>query len=331
MFVGSFILYTLLYWDEPIPISNDDSFNPNPKDYLVGAILIFFALVTAVILALRLTKRILVPLDSLADGAKRIAAGDLSIRAIQCDHSLGEIAYLVDDFNEMATKLQNMVGDMTAWNAAIAHELRTPLTILMGRLQGISDGVFEPSEKMIQSLIFQVSGLSRIVEDLRIVTLQDSGHLVLHFEQARLSLHIQAIVESFHLQLKNAGLKVELNLIDSYINCDPVRVRQALVALLENAQKYARPGRLIITLFMLNNDAVLSVEDSGPGLDPNFVDDAFKPFSREDQSRQRILGGSGLGLSVVRAITLAHGGNVKYRRSFDGGSVFEIVIPHKPS
>lgn len=338
VFVGSFITYALLFWFIPPPPGHPPvRFLPAPLDYLIVATFLLLGLIVSVIVALRLTRRILEPLDSLAEGARRIAAGDLSARATPGDRSLGETAYLADDFNTMAMKLQDMAADMSAWNAAIAHELRTPLTILLGRLQGLNDGVFEPTQKLIRGLIDQVEGLSRLVDDLRTVTLQDSGHLEIHVEPTDLGEEIRRAVDAMLPVLNDAGLQVEVTIADVVLYCDAARMRQALVALLDNARRYAVPGKLKVRLLIGDGQAVLRVEDEGPGLEPGFARQAFEPFTRAEPSRLRKLGGSGLGLSVVRAIALAHGGEVRYRTAPGGGSIFEVAIAqaerqpsHKP-
>ncbi|WP_233411409.1 ATP-binding protein [Paraburkholderia kururiensis] len=330
-FVGSFVIYGLLYTFIPLPPGPpEDMLIPQAPDYLIFAALLLVALIVAVIIALRLARRILAPLNSLAEGARRIAAGDLAARAVPGDRSLGETAHLVDDFNTMAMKLQDMAADMAAWNAAIAHELRTPLTILKGRLQGLSDGVFRPDEALFRGLLFQVEGLSRLVEDLRVVTLQDSGRMQMRIEPTEIGAEVEHAVDSIRPALEEAGLRVELHVVPVILRCDGPRIRQALLALLDNARRYAHAGRLRVEVEPRDTHVVLRVEDEGPGLTPEFARHAFNPFTRGDASRSRESGGSGLGLSVVRAIAMAHGGEVRYVQSSVGGSIFEIDIPRAP-
>lgn len=325
-FVGSFIAYAL-FFDYLPPLPGPNNFLPHAPDYLIVAIFLLLGLIVAVVIALRLARRILTPLNSLAESARSIAAGDLTARAIPGDRSLGETAHLVDDFNVMALKLQDMAASMAFWNAAIAHELRTPLTILQGRLQGVKDGVFSPSEELIFSLLAHVEGLSRLVDDLRMVTLQDSGHLEIRTQPTNIATEVQHTVDSMMATLTDAGLVVEVTTLDIVLHCDSARMRQALMALLDNARRYATPGKLKVQVEAIQTGVVLRVEDEGPGLALGFARQAFEPFMRGEPSRLRQYGGSGLGLSVVRAIALAHSGNVRYRTSSMGGSIFEIELP----
>jgi two-component system sensor histidine kinase AdeS len=326
VFVGTFIFYSIfLSWFPPPP--GPPPLLPEAPDFILIAIFLLLGLAIAIHAALRLTRRILAPLNSLAEGARKIAAGDLTARAVAGDRSLGETAQLVDDFNAMAQRLQDVAASMTSWNAAIAHELRTPLTILRGRLHGLTDGVFEPSDELFRNLLAQVESLSRLVDDLRVVTLSDSHRLDLRVEPTDLAKEVAEAVDAMRLALDEAGFTVEMTTTPVTLPCDGARIRQALLALLENARRYATPGLLEIRLQLQMADLVLAVEDEGPGLSPEFAAQAFDAFARAEPSRSRQFGGSGLGLSVVRAIAEAHGGHARYRTSDKGGSVFEIVLP----
>ena len=326
VFVGSFIFYAILLHYLPPPPGPPPLF-PTGPDFILIAFLILLGLIVAIIVALRLARRILAPLNSLAEGARKIAAGDLTARAAPGDRSLGETAQLVDDFNAMAQRMEDAAEAMVSWNAAIAHELRTPLTILRGRLQGLTDGVFEPSDALFRNLLSQVEGLSRMVEDLRIVTLSDSRRLEMRFEPTDLGWEVEQAVEAMRPSLVEAGFSVEMATRPLILPCDGVRLRQALLALLENARRYATPGKLGIRMKMTKTEVVLAVEDQGPGLAPDFAPHAFDTFTRAESSRSRQFGGSGLGLSVVRAIAEAHHGHAQYRLSATGGSIFEILLP----
>lgn len=329
VFVGFYISYVLTVTFFPA-LANYDSLLPTGVDLLTLICTILLALIAAGAIALKLATRILSPLNSLAESARRIAKGDLTARAVSGDQSLGETAVLVADFNAMAQKLQDMAEGMVSWNAAIAHELRTPLTVLRGRLQGMADGVFAPDEALIRNLLQQIDGLSRLVDDLRLVTLADSGRLELKAEAISLAEEICGVADLLRPALEEAGFSLELHLIDLAIVGDGVRVRQALLALLDNAQRYARPSRIDISILKLDHSAIVCIEDEGPGLPPEFARQAFDPFTRGEPSRSRRSGGSGLGLSVVRSIAEAHGGGITYRTSPRGGAVFELTLPLAP-
>ncbi|RDV04596.1 ATP-binding protein [Undibacter mobilis] len=326
VFVGSFIFYTFyLTWFPPPP--GPPPVLPEGPDFALIAVFLLVGLAIAIRVALGLARRILAPLNSLAESARKIAAGDLTARAAAGDRSLGETAQLVDDFNAMAQRLQDVAEAMASWNAATAHELRTPLTILRGRLQGLTEGVFAPSDDLLRNLLSQVEGLSRLVDDLRIVTLSDSRRLEVRLEPTDLAMEVSQAVDAMRPALTEAGFSIEMIVQPATLSCDGTRLRQALLALLENARRYAMPGRIKVLLRPEKSGITLSVEDEGPGLSSEFAPLAFDAFTRAEPSRSRQFGGSGLGLSVVRAIAEAHGGRAQYRTSLAGGSIFEIVLP----
>jgi two-component system, OmpR family, sensor histidine kinase AdeS len=302
-------------------------------DLMILAALILGTLPLAAFIALRLARRILDPLESLARCARQIAAGDLTARAAASNKALGETASLVGDFNTMAQRLQDMAADMAVWNATIAHELRTPLTILKGPPQGIIDGVFEPDEHTLRRLILQVDGLSRLVEDLRTVTLADSGHLDLRIVPTHLASELEELAELMAADLASDGFHLALDLDDIVVEADATRVRQAVLALIANARRHAIRGAITISLKGDRATAVLTVSDQGPGIDAELAGRVFEPFVRGDPGRAKETGGNGLGLSIVRAIMEAHGGGLRYRTAPGGGALFEMAfttsaLPH---
>lgn len=324
VFFGTYFLYSAILAIFPAPEASDSWLTAT--DLGILGLVILVTLPIAALVSLRLARRILEPLESLALSARRITAGDLSSRAFPGERALGETAALIDDFNTMAQRLQDMAADMALWNATIAHELRTPLTILKGRMQGMIDGVFEPDERSLQGLILQVDGLARLVEDLRTVTLADSGHLDLRIEPIRLAPEIRQMAELMAHDLRASGFRLELDLADLVVDVDPTRIRQALLALVTNARRYAVRGTITIHLAEDDGDILLGVADEGPGLSPEMATRVFDPFVRDDPVRSQELGGNGLGLSVVRAIVEAHGGRFRYRSAPQGGALFEMIF-----
>ncbi|KEQ09342.1 ATP-binding protein [Pseudorhizobium pelagicum] len=324
VFFGTYFAFSILFYFSPWSEGTDNWLTG--LDFIILSILIFIALIGAAVASIRLARRILEPLESLAQSARRIKDGDLSARAVPGDHSLGETALLVEDFNAMAQRLQDMAADMTLWNATIAHELRTPLTILKGRLQGMIDGVFEPDEKSLYALVLQVDSLARLVEDLRTVTLADSGHLDLRIQPVRLKDEIQRLAGVLEQELKEDGFELRLQLSDVLVSVDTMRIRQVLLALVTNARRYAIRGIIEISLSVENEMTILRVADEGPGLDSDIASSAFEPFRRGTQSGSLEKGGNGLGLSVVRAIVEAHRGKIRYAPSDKGGAMFEISL-----
>lgn len=326
--ISTYVFYALLIQWVPSLFADVDPMSlPTWPEWIYMATITVVGLVFGIAAARKLARRILIPLNSIADSVRRIAEGDLSARAVAGDRTLGETAALVDDFNSMAERLQSTAHELTTWNAAIAHELRTPLTILRGRLQGMADGVFPPEEAQFRNLLNQVDGLTRLVEDLRVLSLADGAYLSLRLEDVDIASEVSQVLELMTPSLTAAGFYLDMKVESTVIVCDPSRMRQVIVALLENARRYASPGKLLIESRLSQNAFHLTVTDEGPGIPEHLIPFIFEAFQRGDDSRSRESGGSGLGLAVVRAIAQAHKGQVSYAQHADGGSVFQITLP----
>jgi signal transduction histidine kinase len=274
--------------------------------------------------------RIAAPLEGVAEALREVATGNLSVRAISRRPGSAEASKLITDFNTMAEALQRYDRELTEGAAAIAHELRTPLTILRGRLQGMKDQVFEPSEKEISGLILQVEALSRIVDDLQTVSFAEAGILTLHKAPIDLAKVIGELSQFVAPEIKESGMRLNLSLTPAHVFADPFRVRQAALALVNNARRHAHSGGVIdIDCGLVGDFGVVRVMDRGPGLSSLVIENAFRLFWREDPSRARDYGGSGIGLAVVDAIARAHGGSITASHRAGGGAQFELRIPQK--
>ncbi|WP_175690933.1 ATP-binding protein [Burkholderia anthina] len=321
--VTAYAFYYLLYTYSPESFKPESWFPSGPEwIWIISTTLV--GLLISSIVAINLSRRILVPLNSVTDSIRRVARGDLGARAVAGDRSLHEAARLADNFNALASELQRVTEEQTFWNAAIAHELRTPVTVLRGRLQGLAEGVFTPSEAQFRSLLTQVEGLTRLIEDLRVVSLADSGHLSIEIRATDLAADIRAVVDVFAHALQAAGQHPVLDLDARPMRCDPVRIRQALLALLENARRHAVPGAIRIETHIEGGKCRLRIEDDGPGMPADFAPHVFKAFRRVDDTQP---GGSGLGLAVVAAIAHAHRGEAVCTPAPGGGTRFDVVWP----
>jgi two-component system sensor histidine kinase BaeS/two-component system sensor histidine kinase AdeS len=276
-------------------------------------------------------KRLARPLEQVAHAARRVAQGDLDARAEPVRDSSLELRQLVDDFNRMADSLAASRRELKESTAAIAHELRTPLTILRGRLQGIHDGVFASGPAEITALIQQVESLSRVVEDLRVVSLAGAASLALERRSVELATEVENLLPVIEPDLHALGMRLELDLRPAPVHADPQRLRQMLICLLDNARRYASEGGVVrIETHSAGDAGVLRVLDRGAGFPPGGAERAFERFWRSEASRSRQTGGSGLGLSVVRAIADAHGGQAHAANRPDGGALLEVRLPASP-
>lgn len=299
------------------------------RELIAATVLGVVALLVGIIAGRWFSARISDPVHRVAAAARRVAAGDRTVRVAVTGHGAGETHQLIADFNMMAREMERSEREVRESIAAIAHELRTPLTVLRGRLQGMADGVFTPDAKGIEGLIFQTDALAQIIEDLRTLSLAMSGRLVMRPTMIDLASEADRAIDAFSAELASAGMLAERNLTPVRLAADGARLRQILLALLDNARRYAASGGVVrIETGSDGNGAFLRVLDRGPGIAADDAERLFQRFWRADDSRSRDSGGTGLGLAVVKAIAEAHGGRACATAREGGGARFEVHLPY---
>ncbi|ARC88666.1 ATP-binding protein [Rhodovulum sp. MB263] len=320
--------YFLFIYDWIYPES-DELAGWRTADTVMVLLLLAFGLLTASGIGWRLAWRIVEPLKSVAAAARRIATGDFSARAALPAGSFREAADLLADFNTMAERLERAEAELAYSNSAIAHELRTPLTILRGRLQGMSDGVFDPTPELYARLIAHVDHLSAIVEELRTLGLSTAGQLELTCDPLDLAEEVGAALNGLEAELAAAGITLTRALAPARIQADRTRLRQACVTVLENCRRYAPQSHVHVETRTEGDEVVFRCSDTGPGLSAEDQARAFERFWRAEASRGRSLGGSGLGLPILRAIARAHGGEARIVPHPPPGLTVELRLPKR--
>lgn len=295
----------------------------------------FIAGGVSLLLALLLSSRLLRPVNALTQAAERMAAGDLSQRVPVTGND--ELSQLGNAFNRMADSLDTANTSRKAMTADIAHELRNPLAVQRATLEAMQDGVFPINGETLAPVLQQNLLLTRLVDDLRTLALADSGQLQLELQETDLTRLTQNSLE--HFQPQAAAASIQLHYHDRSPKpliafVDPLRVEQILNNLLSNALRYTPAGGFIemqLAVQPTQDQAVISVHDSGPGIPLESLPYVFDRFYRADRSRSRAEGGSGLGLSIARQLAQTQGGSLEASNHPEGGAIFTLVLPtHKP-
>lgn len=279
-----------------------------------------------------LARRIARPLEKLVSAAETLREGDFAVGLGNFRGGTSEVHRLGRTIDALATDLDHMEKRLRFNTMAVAHELRTPLTILQGNLQGMIDGVFPVHQQGLQDLLTQVHGLSRLVEDLRTLSLAAGHKLIGQRSATDLADEAATILAAARPMLDDAGMRVETDFSAAPTNVDPERLRQAMLALVHNACRYASTGGVLRCETGLDKDGSVFARflDRGPGLSQEIHSISFDVFWRAETSRSRATGGTGLGLSVVEAIAKAHGGRLEAGNRQGGGAAIAIVIPSQP-
>ena len=322
--LGSWLFYSLLLNYTP-GAGNED--NMTLWDWLWIATATTTSLFISLFFTMKLSSRILIPLNAIASSLRRISQGDLHARAYCTNSHLGEINHLVKDFNEMAEKLQSLDSQRKLWNSAIAHELRTPVTILQGRLQGLVDGVFEPDLALFSTLLKQTEGLTRLIEDLRVVSSSGGTAYTLRKSDVDVRETLATALDTFMPEFNRKQFSIIKTLHPHRSVCDPMRINQCLAVLFDNALHYSTSRTLIVRNGVTSNENYILVQDKGPGIPADFHPSLFQPFKRDANAKYHNPRGCGLGLSVVKAIMQAHGGDVTYTLTRENHSVFMLTWP----
>ena len=289
----------------------------------------FLPVVLTLVIGLLLMRRVVTPLSEVIAAAHAVAAGDLSTR-VQVSGP-DDLRALSDSFNHMADTLDRNDRDRRAMLADIAHELRTPLSIIRGRLEGILDGVYRPDDAQIAQVLEETYLLERLVDDLRLLTLAESGQL--HFDTKSVNLGELAERAVSLFDAEAAEHNIELTLLVGPgvvpVKADPQRIEQVIGNLLSNAMRYVPDGgRVVLRVAKIESRIEVSFEDNGPGVPEENLAYMFDRFWREERSRSRSAGGIGLGLAIAKQLIEAQGGAI-FASNRPGGGLrvgFTLVL-----
>jgi len=267
--------------------------------------------------------------DEMTRTARRITAEDLSQR-IPVRGTGDELDRLAETLNGMLVRLESTVVQLRRFTADAAHELRTPLTVLKGGIEVAlrAERSGEEYRAVLASSLEEVERVSRLAEDLLLLSRLTAG---VEEERTRVDLE-PLLLEVFDVGSRLAReTGVSLRLAEAEpvtVIGQPRSLWRALMNLVENAVKYTPAGgKVELTLTRRDGRAELSVQDTGPGIDPAQLERIFQPFVRLDESRAGPRGGAGLGLAIARSIVAAHGGVLDVESTPGSGSRFIIRLP----
>jgi two-component system sensor histidine kinase BaeS len=273
--------------------------------------------------------RLVQPLGRLRAAAADVAAGDLERRS-----GLGtrddEIGDLGRSFDSMAEALSRSDAARRRMFQDAAHELKTPLTVIDATTIAILDGVYEHDDRHLETIRQQSQLLARTVDDLRIVSLAESGQMPLDPIDLEVDDVLRRLRTSFAAPAELAGVSMATDTRPSglVVHADRDRLQQILGALVDNALRHTPAGGAITFRAHSDGDATrLTISDSGPGISPEDLPHLFERFYRADAARQRSAGTSGLGLAIVAALANVQGGSVGAENAPEGGACFWVRLP----
>ena len=286
------------------------------------------AVVVSLVLGTIIFWQITRPLSQMRRASQALAAGEAGVRIpVRSQDELGKVA---EAFNQMASKITEQEQLRRQMVADVAHELRTPLTVMQANLEAMLDGLLEPNPTELQELNDEVHRLSRLIDDLRLLSLADSGQLSLALQKVDVRELTATVVARLAPLAESSGVKLvnDAPAQPLFVQADADRIQQALTNLVANGIRHTpEGGRVRVTAVREQSIIHLSVIDSGPGILPEDLPNVFDRFWRGDKSRSRHSGGSGLGLAIVKQIVELHQGRVSVLSPSGSGAVFTISLP----
>jgi signal transduction histidine kinase len=296
------------------------------------AVAAIVATVTSLAVSLFVARRITVPLRQMTQVSQRISAGHYAERIeIAPVHTTDELGQLASSINALAVALEQterrrleVIGDVT-------HELRTPIATLEGYLEGLLDGVIEPSPRTWAMLHTEAGRLRRLVDDLQELSRAEARQTPLSLQPVAPQRLVQDALEPLEGQFTEKGLELHVHVPEDLppIMADPTRAVQILTNLLVNALRYTpAPGKVKLAVSREDSMVAFRVSDTGVGLTQEQLAHIFERFYRVDKSRSRAFGGSGIGLTIAQSLAQAMGGEIRVESAgLDQGSCFTLTLP----
>ncbi|MGK5092652.1 ATP-binding protein [Deltaproteobacteria bacterium TL4] len=283
----------------------------------------------AAIVSLLLSRYLLSSVRALTAGTQALANRKFHTRIRVA--SSDEIGQLARDFNKMAETMEHYENQRRQWISEVSHELGTPLSILRGEIEAMQDGVREMNLQHLDSLHSEVLHISKIVDDLKFLSAAEAGGLTYQKDEIHPVRILKETLQTFEFRLQEKAIRIKFQAEDSgnaFIVGDRNRLKQVYSNLFENVLKYTQPSEiLVLSSHQEEKTLHIAFEDSGPGVEDKYLPHLFDRFYRVEPSRNRVTGGSGLGLSICKNIIEAHQGEICAKKGSLGGLRIEIKLP----
>jgi heavy metal sensor kinase len=277
-----------------------------------------------------LVRRALTPVEQITRAAERITQHNLSER-LPVSSTGDELERLSVSLNRMITRLDDAFQNSKRFVADASHDLRTPLTILRGELENFAEDARLDSElrDRVGSMLEEVVHLGKIVEQLFTLSRLDAGEAQTEWTRFDLTELAQTTAEQMSLLAEDKAIAIACDGRQPLlVQGNRVRLKQVVVNLLDNAIKYTpEKGTIQLRMLAVNGHAVLEVQDNGIGIPPAALPHVFERFYRVDPTRSADSESSGLGLSIVKSICIAHGAEVEAQSTVGSGSCFRVKLP----
>ena len=292
--------------------------------WLAAMIASALGLVLTAYTAVRITR----PLTELANAAKRLAQGDMSVKVrVYADDEIGEVSRA---FNSMVDALQTMEEQRKGFVANVSHELRSPITSIAGYLQGMLDGTIprEEHQKYMQVVYDETQRLTRLIRDLLDLSRIESGNVPMNPVDFNINELMRRVLIKYEGRLDEKNMEVEAEFADEpcMVHADMDRIEQVVSNLVDNAIKFCgQYGKLTLETRWVGDLCTVTVADDGAGIDEKDLPHVFDRFYTVDKAHTAGKG-TGLGLSIVKQILLQHGHDITVESVKGEGTRFAFQL-----
>ncbi len=296
------------------------------------AVAVVAAVTAALAVSWYFSRRVQRSIDMVTAAAAGISAGRLDTRVPS--PGLGaEFDTLADGYNALAAQLETVEVTRRRLLADLAHEMRTPLATVEAHLEAVEDGVRDLDPTTLAVIRSSTGRLRRLAEDISAVSRAEEGKLQIHRRTVDAAAVARTAVAAAHDRYASKGVDLRETLEQAPLWVDPDRIGQVLTNLLDNALRHTPTGGTVrLSCHAVDQEVVYAVADSGDGIAAEHLPHLFHRFYRADTARDREHGGSGIGLSIARALVETHGGRINADSAGPGhGSTFTVWLPAQPS
>jgi two-component system sensor histidine kinase BaeS len=291
----------------------------------VGILSLFIALILGTYMAKRISK----PISKAVNAAEQISKGNFEERIAEKSNTK-EINRLTGTINNLAETLEKQEVLRKRMAADVAHELRTPLANLQSSMEAMIDGIWKLDTKRLKSCHEEITRINRMVGDMEKLARFEAENITLNKSKFDVSELIQHILNNFETDFKNKDINLIFNGEEEIIEADKDKINQVVTNLVSNALKYTNQGgTVVIIMNESEHSSEISVKDNGNGIPEEDLPYIFERFYRADKSRNRLTGGTGLGLTIAKSIVEAHSGKITVSSELNKGTEFIVSLPKK--
>lgn len=304
---------------------NDFEFLSSLNIILIGVGL--FSLIFSVVVGVIMAKRLSDPINNVVDTSKQISDGYYNVR-IKEETNTKEVGELISSINNLAFSLEKQEKLRKQLTADIAHEFRTPLTTLQTHMEAMIEGIWKPEIYRLESCHDEIVRISKMIKDLESLARVENDNFKLNKSKINLLDIMNKALSNFDVDIKKKSILLSIEGGCSNIFADGDRINQVLINLISNAVKYTNEGGNVnIKIAEIDGFVAISIKDSGMGISQENIPFVFERFYRGDKSRNKMTGGSGIGLAIVKSIIMAHEGKLELTSNLGKGSCFTIKLP----